>query len=251
LEQERIAAKLSEQAAAVERARVAAEAQRDAAEALPAVYLREAFNTPEASSWARERLGTIAEIVSGIQKSPDRAPAKFHRPYLTVRNVQRGYLDVSQVERFEVTPEELQRLRLLPGDILIVEGNGSLDHIGRNAMFVGDGEEWIHQNHIIRVRVTRTVATPEFVSAFLNSDQGRSQIVEKAKTTSGLYTLSTGKVASLDVLLPPLCEQKRVTARLIAQLNAAERVAQRVSEQLDAINTLPAALLRQAFSGEL
>jgi type I restriction enzyme S subunit len=52
------------------------------------------------------------------------------------------------------TPE-LERLPA-GGDILIVEGNGSLDQIGRNALFVGDEDEWIHQNHIIRVRLDRS-----------------------------------------------------------------------------------------------
>jgi hypothetical protein len=47
---------------------------------------------------------------------------------------------------------ELDRLRLTSGDILIVEGKGSPDQIGRNALFTIEGEEWIHQNHIIRCR---------------------------------------------------------------------------------------------------
>jgi type I restriction enzyme S subunit len=66
-------------------------------------------------------------------------------------------------------------------------------------VFAGDGSEWVHQNHVIRVRLDANVARPEFVALYLNSGAGRQQMVERAKTTSGLYTLSTGKVGSLEV----------------------------------------------------
>src|SRR5207244_1941235 len=111
----------------------------------------------------------------------------------TVRNVQRGSLDLSQVERFEITSAELERLRLQRGDILIVEGNGSVDQIGRNAIFDLDGEEWIHQNHIIRVRLDSSRLRFDFAALYLNSDSGKRQMVKKAQTTSGLYTLSVEK----------------------------------------------------------
>ncbi len=250
-EQQRIVAILNEQMAAVERARAAAEERVEAARALPGAYLRATFGSPEAQKWPRKPLGVTSEIVGGIQKTPERMPIKFHKPYLTVRNVQRGYLDLSQVERFEVTPSDLSRLRLLPGDILIVEGNGSLDNIGRNALFIGDGEDWIHQNHIIRVRLSADTACPEFVSRFLNSDQGKSQMIEKAKTTSGLYTLSAGKVASLEVPVPPLIEQQRIAATLNEKMATADRVSKALEDELANIGALPAALLRRAFNGEL
>lgn len=235
----------------VERVRAAAEAQLEVARALPAAHLRAAFDGPEGQHWPRKPLGSVAEIVAGIQKTPDRAPVRFHRPYLTVRNVQRGYLDLSNVERFELTPAELSRLRLAAGDILIVEGNGSRDQIGRNAPFAAQQEDWIHQNHIIRVRLAPGSCLPEFVSHFLNSEGGRSQMIEKARTTSGLYTLSPGKVASLAVPLPPVAEQGRVLRVLRERMGAADSTCKALDAQLAAIDALPAALLRRAFSGEL
>jgi len=250
-QQRDIVRKLEEQMAAVERARAAAAAGLQAARDLAASYLRAVFDRPEAHRWPRRALEPCADIVGGIQKTPGRAPLRLHRPYLTVRNVQRGYLDLSEVERFEITEAELERVRLQAGDILIVEGNGSRDHIGRNALFVGDGQEWIHQNHIIRVRLDRALAMPKFVSGFLNSQQGMAQMLAKAETTSGLYTLSTGKVGSLEIPLPPLAEQERVAAMLEAQMSEAERVRKEAEDQLAAINALPTALLRRAFSGAL
>jgi type I restriction enzyme S subunit len=157
---------------------------------------------------------------------------------------------LTNVERFEVTPAEFQRLRLQRGDLLIVEGNGSVDHIGRNALFNEDGE-WIHQNHIIRVRLSRTRLVPEFVSQYLNSHAGRTQMLEKAMTTTGLYTLSTTKIASLAVPVPPLSEQQEIATRLGVEVSDTTRFCQSLKAQLAAIDQMPAALLREAFAGRL
>jgi type I restriction enzyme S subunit len=247
-EQERIAGRLTEGLAAVERARAAAQARLSAAEALPAAYLREVFEGPESAGWEIVAVRDFADVSGGLQKQPKRFAHTFHRPYLTVRNVQRGSLDLSHVERFEITPSELERLRLEPGDILIVEGNGSPDQIGRNAVFELEGEEWIHQNHVIRVRLSGR-ADHHFVSKYLNSDAGRLQMLERAQSTSGLYTLSVEKVNSLEVPLPPLPDQRRIAADLQTRLAGAEHLTATLRAELAAVEALPAALLRGAFGG--
>ena len=241
-----MAGRLREQLAALAQARAAVQAQLDAAQALPAAHLRAVFNSSAAQRWPMSKLGELAEVSGGIQKTPDRAPRQFHKQFLTVRNVQRGFLDLTRVERFEVTPAEFARCRLERGDILIVEGNGSVDHIGRNALFDQDGE-WIHQNHIIRVRLSGDHFQPEFVSLFLNSEAGRKQMLEKAKSTTGLYTLSTSKVASLEIPTAPLGDQRAISARLEGEKKEAASLTETLSEKLTALDHLPAALLREAF----
>ncbi|HVS39957.1 MAG TPA: restriction endonuclease subunit S [Gemmataceae bacterium] len=248
-EQERITKRVTEQLAAVERSRGASQARLAAAEALPAAYLRQVFEGPEAGEWPVVAVQNFAEVNGGVQKSPARSAHSFHRPYLTVRNVQRGSLDLSNVERFEVTTAELGRLRLCRGDILIVEGNGSPDQIGRNAIFDIEGEEWVHQNHVIRVRLTEA-ADCHYVSRYLNSDAGRLQMLERARSTSGLYTLSVEKVNSLEVPLPPPALQKRIAADLSRRLADVERLTASLRGEFAAIQALPAAILRAAFNGD-
>ncbi|MCC7205492.1 MAG: restriction endonuclease subunit S [Phycisphaeraceae bacterium] len=250
-EQKRITAILREQMATVEKARAAAQARLEASMALRGSMLRSMFAGERAAKWQRVPIANIADIVSGIQKSPNRRPVHFHRPFLTVRNVQRGSLDLAVVERFEVTPVELDRLRLCLGDILIVEGNGSVDQIGRNAIFDVDGDEWIHQNHIIRVRLNPSTTSYRFISHFLNSQPGKAQMVEKAQTTSGLYTLSSGKVGALEVPHPPIAKQREVVEVIDKRLDAFNTITSATADEMAAIDALPAAILRRAFAGDL
>lgn len=211
--------------------------------------MRSAFNNPEAVGWPIQMLGEVSEIAGGMQKTPSRRPVIFHKPYLTVRNVKHGYLELDAVERFEVTEAEYDRLRLVRGDILIVEGNGSLDHIGRNALYEGEPPNCIHQNHIIRVRVSPSVLLPDFVSFYLNSPQGRAQMIQRAETSSGLYSLGAGKVASLEVPIPPLNEQHLLVNELLAMMGTTESMIQHLKEELASIQRLPSAILASVFEG--
>ncbi|HEY8324974.1 MAG TPA: hypothetical protein VIG77_10820, partial [Ktedonobacterales bacterium] len=51
--------------------------------------------------------------------------------------------------------------------------------------------------------------------------------------------------------VPSLAHQQRIAAALEARMAEIARLRASIAAQLDAINVLPAALLRQAFNGEL
>jgi len=59
------------------------------------------------------------------------------------------------------------------------------------------------------------------------------------------------QVIDLAVPLPPLSEQERIAGVLREQMRSAEKARAAAEEELAAINSLPAALLRRAFNGEI
>jgi len=146
---------------------------------------------------------------------------------------------------------ELERLRLRRGDVLVVEGNGGVDQIGRNAIFRGEIDDCVHQNHLIRVRADLARMAPDLLSLFLNSDPGRAQMVDKARTTSGLYTLSVSKVGQLDLPVPPLDVQRQVADEVYNRLEWTADLRSASATQFASMEVLAAALLRQAFAGDL
>lgn len=169
------------------------------------------FNVPKGWLWAR--IGAFSEVQGGIQKTQLRRPVKNHFPYLRVANVQRDRLCLDRIERYELTDEEVTRWALQAGDLLVVEGNGSADEIGRCAIWDGSIAPCVFQNHLMRVRpdIPETV---EFLKMFLNSPDGMAEMKRLAITTSGLFNLSVGKIRNIAVPLPPLAEQRRIVARV-------------------------------------
>src|SRR6266568_5333732 len=89
------------------------------------------------TGWSLMRISDIGEVRGGIQKQGKRRPVKNKYPFLRVANVLRGRLNLDEIHEVELFDGELERYRLESGDLLVVEGNGSPDQIGRAAMWDG------------------------------------------------------------------------------------------------------------------
>jgi hypothetical protein len=63
--------------------------------------------------------------------------------------------------------------------------------------------------------------------------------------------LNDYEVASVEIQLPPLSQQQRIASMLDDQITTVRQLSDALTEQLEAINKLPAAILRRAFAGEL
>lgn len=213
---------------------------------LLAVIADDEKNHDVPTGWSWVRIRQVSDVTGGIQKTPIRAPKTNHYPYLRVANVQRGKLVLNEIERFELIPGELEKWRLEPNDILVVEGNGSENEIGRCAMWHGEIENCVHQNHIIRVRPLATGIT-EFLLLFLNSEYGRSEMRRLAITTSGLFTLSVGKIETIALPLPPLPEQSRIVAAVASLTALCDRLREGLAARRALSAKLAAALTESAL----
>jgi type I restriction enzyme S subunit len=167
-EQQRVVARIEALARRVEEARGLRAQAVEEAEALHGSAGAEALNRLGRTSL--KTIGELCEVRGGLQKSPARVPRNNPTPYLTVAHVQRNRINTSSDFRyFEVSPDELPRWRLETGDLLIIEGNGSADQIGRVALFRGEIANCVHQNHVIRARPNRNVTETEFLNVYMNS----------------------------------------------------------------------------------
>ncbi|MFG6104863.1 restriction endonuclease subunit S [Leptothoe sp. EHU-05/26/07-4] len=189
LEEQRRIATILDKADAVRRKRQ--EAVRLTEELLRSQFL-EMFGDPvnNPKGWEVLPLGEISKVQGGLQVTSKRKPNPLEVPYLRVANVYRDRLVLDEIKMIRVTPSEIKRTQLEKGDLLIVEGHGNSEEIGRSSVWDGSISNCTHQNHLIRVRVNPTKAEPNYVSAFLNSSGGRRQLKRFGKTTSGLNTIS-------------------------------------------------------------
>lgn len=184
--------------------------------------LRSLDQAPTASSGVRMvPLGQRGKVSYGIQKCPANRPAVHARPYLRVANVQRGVLDLSEIKYINVPDEEMPKLRLEVGDVLLCEGN-SPDLVGRGAIWRGEIEDCVHQNHVLRVRVNREHLLPDFVLAVINSSHGQAYFRSKAKRTTNLASINSKEVAALPIPDISVSQQRNLLEALNSQTLAAE-----------------------------
>lgn len=195
-------------------------------------------------------LTEVTAIQGGIQKQPKRTPKDNAYPFLRVANVTANGLALTEVHSIELFDGELDRLRLQPGDLLVVEGNGSASQVGRAALWDGSIEDCVHQNHLIRVRPLAGLL-PTYLEAVWNSPQNRSVLTDVASSSSGLHTLSVSKLKALAIPVPTVERQRELVARVDEVREARARLASAVGETSARKTALRRTLLAAAFSGRL
>jgi len=183
-----------------------------------------------------EQLGLV---FGGLTKNPKRAKLEKQLPYLRVANVYANELRLEEIQRIGVEDAELEKLLVRAGDLLIVEGNGSKDQIGRLAIWDGSIDRCVHQNHLIKVRAVEP-SMPRWLLYWLQSPCGRRFVELVASSTSGLYTLSVNKVGDLPIALPPLAEQHRIVAEVERCLSVIEELETVIEANMAALRPPPA-----------
>lgn len=245
-EQKRIAAILKEQLAAVDEARAAAEAQLEAARALPAAYLREVFDSEEAKGWPQYGLGEIAAIQLGKMLSPKSKQGDVPQPYLRNVNVQWNRFDLTEVLRMDFSTKEREKFALRKNDILVCEGGEP----GRAAIWNVELKPCYYQKALHRIRPKQSLAIPKFILYRLWYAASKNEFIDShAKTT--IAHLPLVRLKKLSIQIPNISKQENLTSWLEEKMDSTERAIKLCKENLADVTALSGAMLRKAFSGEL
>jgi type I restriction enzyme S subunit len=125
---------------------------------------------------------------------------------------------VSDKDRVRVG--EVDRYRLRFGDVLMTEG-GDLDKLGRGAIWEGQIEVCLHQNHIFRIRADRRLLEPEFFSFVVESDIAKRYFNRVAGRTTNLASVNMTQVGAFQFPVPPAtAEQREIVAIMKASRGA-------------------------------
>jgi type I restriction enzyme S subunit len=202
---------------------------------------------PLPPGWRWVRLASIGQLVDGDWILNSDYSASGVR-LLQVGDIGCGKF-LGKSSRF-VSLERALELRctfLRPGDILI---SRMPEPIGRACILPDLGYPAITAVDVSILRLERNCAEPDFVVQYLNSDQWYRLVLNYASGATR-PRVSRTKLENFEIPLPPLSEQRRIAAILKEQMAAVERARAAAQAELEAIEALPAALLRRAFSGEL
>jgi type I restriction enzyme S subunit len=198
--------------------------------------------------WEMRKIGEIGEVGSGLTLNGQRSANRNNLfPYLRVANVFRNKLDLTEIKYIHVSDPEIDKFLLKKNDILIVEGHGNIEEIGRAAVWRGEIPICFHQNHLIRVRLDDKYMDPYFLSYFLNGYGNHGYFSSESRTTSGLNTISTNKVRVAKVSLPHISRQQKF-ASIVQQV---EQIRQHQKESKQKIDDFFNVLMQKAFNGEL
>ncbi|MCA6094306.1 restriction endonuclease subunit S [Streptomyces sp. SCA3-4] len=159
-------------------------------------------------------VGEVGEVRMGKQLSPNSRSAGEQYPYLRVANVLDGHIDYSDVKTMGFSSAERKTYGLVPGDVLLNEGQ-SLELVGRSAIYDGGSGEYCFQNTLVRFRPGPMVL-PKYAQAVFKRWLATGVFAGIAKKTTSIAHLGGDRFAQLLFPLISLERQRRIVEVLDA-----------------------------------
>lgn len=186
--------------------------------------------------WKWVRLGDLSEIVYGYTASanPDAPGPK----YLRITDIKDGTVDWSQVPSCEINQSDEAKKELRHGDIVVAR-TGSTG----KSLLVRQPPRAVLASYLLRIRVNDSVF-PEYLAYFFNSARYWNHIADSSRG-SVQANVNARILGNMPIPLPPLAEQKRIVARLNAQMAVVDRAKAAAREILDAAEALNSAIIRE------
>jgi type I restriction enzyme S subunit len=117
------------------------------------------------------------------------------------------------MERVPFSEKESDFL-LIAGDILFARQSLVREGAGKSAIFMGADEPTTYEGHIIRVRLNKMIALPDFYFYFLNSNVGR-KIIEGLVTQTAAAGIRGSELSKIFIPFPKKEEQERMVKVLL------------------------------------
>ncbi|WP_142966850.1 restriction endonuclease subunit S [Enterococcus casseliflavus] len=183
-------------------------------------------------------------IVSSKNGLSRRAQDEDGDVVLKIPNIQPNSLDLRKLNKIRLTEQERDKYSLSLEDLLIVRVNGNPNYVGRNAVFLEEYPYYFN-DHIIRIRVKGI--NVKYLSYYLNSRYGKSQIAKNIKTSAGQYTISRPGLDKVKIRIVSKHTQERFVS-FCSEILLQKKV---MEESLHEMENNFNALMHKAFRGEL
>ena len=201
---------------------------------------------PEGWVWAT--VSAMGEVRLGRQRSPAKAFGPNLRPYLRAANLTWEGLALADVKEMDFDDREFAVYQLAPGDIVLSEASGSVDEVGKPAVWNGEIEGCCFQNTVIRVRPTSGMTS--YLYHHLLGD-ARSGALGQAARGVGIHHLGAERMESWPIAIPPIAEQHRIVAEVERRLSGVQQAEATVDASLRRAERLRQSVLKRAFEGKL
>ena len=165
--------------------------------------------------WEVTTIKDMCENINGLWKGKK-------EPYVNVGVIRNANftkdfkLDYSKIEYIDVEQRAFNQRHLKNGDLIVEKSGGSDNNpVGRAILYEGEDTVFSFSNFTMALRIKeKEILTSRYLYYFLLAEYQKGSMRLMQTQTTGLHNLILDKYLSMSVLLPPLSEQLRITAKI-------------------------------------
>lgn len=225
-------------------AELLSQARVDLADRLRANTITSALHRPD-RGWPRIQFRDLltAPMRTGVSGPPS---DESGMPGISIAAVRDGSLDLKFSKWVSVSPSTDRLVR--EGAFYIVRGNGRLQLVGRGGIAPRPVVPTVFPDLLIEAQIDSGKVTPDYLALAWDSVDVRAEIEIRARTAAGIFKINLRNLSDVPVTVPPIAEQQRIAAELRERLATIDKMTRAIDAQVEAVEALPAALLRRAFA---
>jgi restriction endonuclease S subunit len=196
--------------------------------------------------WKWKRLGDICDQIRGVSYKPDESsssPQKGYIPLYRAHNIQESGLNKNELvyaDSSKISPQQY----IKNGDIVICASSGSKDLVGKAAQ--ADEDSQFSFGAFCKVVRPKDV-DKKYLGCFFKGNEYR-QSISSVSVGTNINNIRNEDIDSLLIPLPPLSEQRRISAIIDAKLASVEKAKKVAEEQSVAANSYLRKVLENTFA---
>lgn len=199
----------------------------------------------EKEKWKNYHLGSLGETYTGLtgKSKEDFGGGKPFIPYLNV--FFNSSIDTTNFEFVNITANETQN-RVMYGDILFTVSSETQDEVGMASVLLENIGELYLNSFCFGFRLNDfNTLNPAFSSYYFRAQAFRKEVYKLSQGATR-YNLSKTQLMKLNIILPPINEQKEIAK----VLQAADIEIQLLKITTDKLREKKKALMQQLLSGK-
>ena len=155
-----------------------------------------------------------------------------------------------ELDRVEAEPHEVERYAVEPGDIFFVRSSLKLEGVAASACITDVPESTVFECHLVRLQPCPRQVLSKYLINYLNSTETRQRLITLANTVT-MTTISQPKLASLEIILPPLSEQQTIADYLDQRTRETNELISTEQRKIELLKEYRQSLISEAVTGKI
>lgn len=198
--------------------------------------------------WKIHPVKRLFDVSYGLMGEIDRSLDQGTKVISLPNVLKNGTLDLRGTSFRVLTQDERKAAALRRGDLLFNWRNGSIDHVGKTALFDEDGD-YAHVSFLLKLRALSSEVLPEFYWLALNGLRASGFFGSSKLQVNVTYNQSELRRVPLPV--PPIDEQRKIVEVVLQRYKAIDETRERVERSLELLQERRTALISAAVTGKI
>ena len=161
-----------------------------------------------------------------------------------------NFISQETLDRVLVNESELEKYKAQNNNLFFVRSSLKLEGIGVSSIIDNLEEPTVFECHIIRIIPNQSTINPYYLKLYLNSNLTRNRFISISQTVT-MTTISQDHITSLEIVYPPIIEQRQIVEYLDEQTQKIDTTIEKEIQRIELLKEYRQSLISDVVTGKI